>query len=243
MIQKYKYIILIVIVILTIGFGICKCMSIYNKNNYFKVDTTPDEIITSQHFPPIKRFRHILSKKECTEIIKYAKSKLKRSTLGVDAKIGSRSTSTQVWIDPNELPSLKRISILVSKISGLPIENQEDFQFLNYKVGQQYKAHWDSCTKILDEYDKCIEENKKRGWGQRVYTFFIYLNDVEEGGETYFPKLDIKIKPERGSAIFWDNLTTDRKKTNEYALHAGLPPIKGNKYSINVWVRENAKKK
>jgi hypothetical protein len=34
--------------------------------------------------------------------------------------------------------------------------------------------------------------------GPRILTFFLYLSDVEEGGETSFPYLDIAIKPKKG---------------------------------------------
>ena len=33
--------------------------------------------------------------------------------------------------------------------------------------------------------------------GHRILTFFLYLNDVEEGGETRFTTLDIDVKPKK----------------------------------------------
>ena len=42
--------------------------------------------------------------------------------------------------------------------------------------------------------------------GQRTWTTMIYLNDVEEGGETYFKYLNLKIKPKKGLLIGWNNL-------------------------------------
>ena len=37
--------------------------------------------------------------------------------------------------------------------------------------------------------------------GPRILTFFLYLSDVEEGGETVFTNLGIKVKPKRGRAL------------------------------------------
>ena len=53
------------------------------------------------------------------------------------------------------------------------------------------KSHWDYYHPLSAEHKTYTE------WmGQRTWTFMIYLNDVEEGGETYFKFLDLKIKPE-----------------------------------------------
>lgn len=42
--------------------------------------------------------------------------------------------------------------------------------------------------------------------GPRILTFFIYLTDVELGGETYFPSLGIDVKPKKGRALLWTNV-------------------------------------
>ncbi len=48
---------------------------------------------------------------------------------------------------------------------------------LRYSPGQQYGAHYDSS------YDKGGVGPK-----QRLATMYLYLSDVEEGGETAFPR-------------------------------------------------------
>ena len=42
--------------------------------------------------------------------------------------------------------------------------------------------------------------------GQRTWTTMIYLNDVKEGGETYFKHLKLKVKPKEGMLLAWNNL-------------------------------------
>ena len=42
--------------------------------------------------------------------------------------------------------------------------------------------------------------------GPRVLTFFLYLSDVEEGGETAFPLLGIAVKPKKGKALLWPSV-------------------------------------
>lgn len=34
--------------------------------------------------------------------------------------------------------------------------------------------------------------------GPRILTFFLYLSDVEEGGETGFPKMNLQVTPKKG---------------------------------------------
>ena len=74
--------------------------------------------------------------------------------------------------------------------------------------------------------------------GPRILTFFMYLSDVEEGGETFFPKLDIKVRPEKGSALLWPSVESDfpNSKIEEKTYHAALPVTKGVKLAANSWI-------
>ena len=71
----------------------------------------------------------------------------------------------------------------------LPLSHQEDIQILRYTKGQKYGAHYDSA------YD-----TKESGPHHRKATFYMYLSDVEEGGETAFPKDSVWVDPAMGKA-------------------------------------------
>jgi prolyl 4-hydroxylase len=73
--------------------------------------------------------------------------------------------------------------------------------------------------------------------GQRLATFITYLSEVEEGGETIFPKIDLKVKPHKGDGLLFYNLHSDGT-VDELALHGGLPVIKGEKWIVTKWIRE-----
>lgn len=66
---------------------------------------------------------------------------------------------------------------------------------------------------------------------QRVISAVAYLNDVEQGGETYFPLFDVSVRPKAGRlAIFPSN----------YAYrHAAMPPLTKVKYAAAVWMLGN----
>ena len=70
-------------------------------------------------------------------------------------------------------------------------------------------------------------------------TLLIYLNDLPDdaGGNTFFPKLNLRVKPKAGDAIYFENMNNGEVDYN--TAHSGEPII-GNhkKYAMNVWFRE-----
>ena len=100
-------------------------------------------------------------------------------------------------------------------------------QVLKYEVGQFYHEHHDQNAPKLS------------AWGPRLYTFFMYLNDVEMGGETRFTKLNISVKPKKGSAILWPSvLDHDPTVRDERTHHEALPVISGVKFAANHWIHQ-----
>jgi hypothetical protein len=72
------------------------------------------------------------------------------------------------------------------------------------------------------EYDGGYENNK------RAMAFTIYLNDVEEGGETEFLYQSIRVKPKTGRIVIWPAAFP--------FVHRGNPPISGEKYLLTSWM-------
>ena len=88
---------------------------------------------------------------------------------------------------------------------------------------------------------------EKKNWepgGQRLVTVLAYLNDVQEGGGTEFPEMGVTINAKKGNvAVFHNTLpltpTTNHSKVHPRSLHGGMPVIKGEKWMVNLWFREN----
>ena len=55
-----------------------------------------------------------------------------------------------------------------------------------------------------------------------------YLNDVEEGGETFFSNYDIEVNPKRGQTLIWPAEWTH--------AHKGRVVKAGSKYIITGWM-------
>ncbi|MDP3676184.1 MAG: 2OG-Fe(II) oxygenase [Novosphingobium sp.] len=128
-------------------------------------------------------------------------------------------------------PFIRMIERRIDDLLGLPSENAETVQGQRYMPGQEFKAHQDYFHTSQPYWD----DVRRRG-GQRSWTAMAFLNQVEEGGATDFPKLDLSIPPQTGALLFWNNMNPDGSP-NPNTLHAGRPVVRGTKYIITKWYR------
>ncbi|MGA9854166.1 MAG: 2OG-Fe(II) oxygenase [Gammaproteobacteria bacterium] len=120
----------------------------------------------------------------------------------------------------------------LSSLVDMPASHAEPISVLRYLPGEEYKPHYDYFA--VDERGKPQIQDTN---GQRIVTVFMYLNNVDEGGETEFPRLAIKVLPEKGKAVAF--LNCDAKgQPDPDSLHAGLPVISGEKWLATLWFRE-----
>ena len=88
------------------------------------------------------------------------------------------------------------------------------FNIQRYTPGQHFK--------------KIHTERTGIGTLHRVFVFMTYLNDVEDGGSTYFSHYDLEIQPKRGLTLIWPAEWTHAHKAN--ILNTG------KKYIITGWI-------
>ena len=74
-----------------------------------------------------------------------------------------------------------------------------------------------------------IEHNRGRDNEGRAFVFSIYLNDVEDGGETEFLHFSKRVKPKKGRIVIWPAAFP--------YVHRGNPPLSGEKYILTSWLR------
>jgi len=67
-------------------------------------------------------------------------------------------------------------------------------------------------------------EGATRETAHRLLTWILYLNDVEEGGETEFLYYRRRIKPKQGTFVLFPGALTH--------THRGNPPLSGEKYIL-----------
>ena len=177
-----------------------------------------------------------ISEDECQEFINCSKDKLQPATvvgLKEEQKLQDR-TNEFAWLEHHANESIHEVSKRLSILVQMPIRNAEMFQVVHYERGTEYKPHFDS-------FDQSNELGKKY-WepgGQRMITALIYLNDVADGGATYFPELNISINPKKGNVLVFHNTISETTNINPRSLHAGMPVTSGEKWAANLWFREN----
>ena len=177
---------------------------------------------------------NFLTKNDCKLLTAIIEQESKPATLhkdgGRDERYQSENrTSNTVTLSYHDHDFYLKIDRKITEVMDLHPFSGEAMHGQKYEIGEFYKEHNDYFIPSELETYCC--------WmGQRTWTTMLYLNDVEEGGETYFPSIDLKLKPTEGTLIIWNNLNKDGSN-NIYSRHEALPPISGKKYIITKWWR------
>lgn len=189
--------------------------------------------------PWVVVFDNFLNDKEVADLIKGGEMEgFERSTdqgatnaLGEMEKIVSKTrTSSNAWCmhKCERLAGVKSATTKIEDVTGIPRVNYESFQLLHYDKNQFYRSHHDSS--VTDDTPA----------GHRILTFFLYLTDVEEGGETHFNKLGLSIKPKKGRALVWPSVLDENPELWDSRMyHEAKDVIKGEKRAANHWIHLN----
>ena len=196
--------------------------AIENNTHLVKVNETPliayrDDMISVQ---------------DCADFIALAKDRMTRSVV-VGGKVSPGRTSTVAWIPHAITPRFHEIAKGIASMVGLPLSHAENFQVIHYQQGAQYRAHYDAFDLQTHRGVRTLQ----RG-GQRIATTLCYLNTVEEGGATRFPKLDLDIVPRPGRLVLFNNCAAHTMERDDLSLHAGSPVKAGEKWAFNLWFRQ-----
>jgi hypothetical protein len=100
---------------------------------------------------------------------------------------------------------------LYAEETGVFFSHMEQISMLEYLAGDGfYKPHLDFGPET-----------------PRTISALLYLNDVEEGGDTYFDHFDISVSPKAGRLVLFPS-------TIPYS-HEARNPLSGNKYVLVTW--------
>ena len=142
-----------------------------------------------------------------------------------DLKDDARTSSSMPWrwTDQGFLnPGVMWTAAQAIYLQGLAYSAEQEAEFahmeapslLYYKAGDgKYDTHTDWSTKT-----------------PRQFSAVLYLNDVEDGGETYFHSFDLAVEPRAGRLILFP--------ANYVYAHQARPPKSGDKFVMVTWFSE-----
>jgi len=169
----------------------------------------------------------------CDRLIALIDANRRPSTLLSDKSGSEFRTSDSCDMD-RWSPDVRPIDESIAGLLGIDPANAETMQGQRYAPGQQFRSHHD----YFHPGESYWQRMQATG-GQRTWTAMVYLNDVEEGGATWFPRAGIRVSPKRGLLLAWNNMNPDGSP-NPATLHEGMAVVAGVKYIVTKWFREAA---
>ena len=170
----------------------------------------------------------------CDQIISYYDNHQEKQIQGSTTS-GNINLETKNRIDISLSP--KELSLKDNEIFNIYFKNLFEF----YK---DYNNQWPFLASIISKleigrfnigkyhpgqhFQKVHTERASLGSLHRFLAFMTYLNDVEDGGSTYFSHYDLDIRPQKGLTIIWPAEWTHAHKGN--VINSGC------KYIITGWL-------
>jgi prolyl 4-hydroxylase len=199
----------------------------------------PSPAVTLCESPVVRHIPGLISTEVCRWMIEHARPRLTRALVydAVEDKSLANQTRTNTValfnVTNSDLVSVL-IQVQMCANTGVAFQQLEPLSVLHYDVGEQIIEHFDFVDPDAPTFDQQVAE-----YGQRMLTFLLYLNDDYAGGETEMPKIGISHKGQRGGGFFFVNIQGN-DEPDLRTLHAGRPPIRGEKWVISQWVRSRA---
>lgn len=196
-----------------------------------RLDANP--AMTSAGVPNVQAYYQLdfIDPATCARLIGIIDAGRRPSTLLSDRAGSDFRTSESCDMDRFS-PDIRPIDEAIAALLGIDPRHGETMQGQRYAPGQQFKAHHD----YFHEGESYWGAMKASG-GQRTWTAMIYLNDVEEGGATWFPQAGFQVPPRAGMLLAWNNMNPDGSP-NLLTLHEGTAVVRGTKYVVTKWFRE-----
>ncbi|MEN9228849.1 MAG: 2OG-Fe(II) oxygenase [Gloeomargarita sp. HHBFW_bins_205] len=117
---------------------------------------------------------------------------------------------------------LHPVQQLLRQYYGISFADMEAITLLRYRPGQFYRRHVDNILLASRRLEVT------QGIPTRDIGVVGYLNDDFSGGETYFDRQHVKVKPQQGAVVVFPAYYTHP--------HQALPVTRGEKYVFTTWL-------
>lgn len=207
-----------------------------STENHYTIDKHTISVVARLEKPDVVVFDNLLTLKECDHIISLSHGRLEPSkvadTTTGNKKLSDVRTSSSCSLLREESKIVTRVEKRIASLLNIPAQNGECLTVSHYQIGDEYYAHHDFFPPEKSDYSLRLEKG-----GQRTCTMIMYLNDVEEGGEIYFPEVGFKCLPKKGGAIYF-SYHNQRAQLDCTALHSSTRVTRGEKWVATKWFRE-----
>ena len=169
----------------------------------------------------------------CENLINYFELNLAKQTKGqtLGGVNPNSKDSIDITIKPKEviLPGNEVFKAYFNELFECYKNYVEEWPFLKDKINtvdiptfniQRYNPG--------DHFSHIHTERSSLNSLHRVFAWMTYLNDVQDGGNTYFNHYDLRVKPEIGKTLIWPAEWTH--------AHSGEVLKTGVKYIITGWM-------
>ncbi|MFN2334334.1 MAG: hypothetical protein ABR550_07920, partial [Wenzhouxiangellaceae bacterium] len=202
----------------------------------YRARPKPMQWIDSQ--PRVARIRDFITREERTQII----SMVSGALVPPEHYTGGAANSTEnVFFNGTGMyfsaltadVMVRAIEYRIAQTTGLDMRGFEPSSIIGYAPGQEYQPHVD----YFNEQELATSAKSPISIkGQRIVTFLICLEAPESGGETLYPKADLKVAHARDDAMLHYNTLPDGQP-DEMSLHHGLPIERGRKLILRTAIR------
>ena len=175
----------------------------------------------------------IINPNLCDQLIAYYEKNQKKqaqgiTTGGLNLEVKNRK---DISLTPKEL-KLTQNAIFKKYFEDLFLCYKDynlQWPFLESMVNYLDIGSFNSCKYLPGQHFQKIHcERESLSTLHRLFAFMTYLNNVEEGGSTYFNHYDLEIKPKKGLTLIWPAEWTHSHQGN--ILKSGV------KYIITGWL-------
>jgi prolyl 4-hydroxylase len=175
----------------------------------------------------VRVYDNVLTESICSEIINLFESYPENHE---KINAGGRPNFTQLNY-AREFARHSNFSELVKSFKFYIDQYQKDTRTGDYQFPNTYAFEEFRVKRYRPEKNERFDLHTDVGdhsSARRFLAFFFYLNDVDEGGETVFPTLDISIKPKEGRLLIFPPLWM--------FPHSGMIPVSNTKYILGSYL-------
>lgn len=184
----------------------------------------------------IASFPGVLTHDECQQLIDHY-NKLSQANLSFtrvdlrDSPNHKKADSAVFVLDANSVritPDMGFLNFFLDRLWMCYSEYTKKYSVLEAASNHQVRSMKIQKTLPGEGYHVWHFESDTLEHSARIITWGLYLNTIEQGGETEFLYQSLRIPATEGTLVMWPSTYTH--------VHRGNPPLSGEKYLLTGWI-------